>query len=116
MNGRTMQPPQFIAQESAGNCGAAALAMVLGQFGYVETPQKIAELLTTIGPNGQPSIKTHALANHARGLGFATMVAQFSEPWQALIHCHEAGFGVIINHRLDKEKSTGHFSVRTEPS
>ena len=106
-----MRKPEFIAQESAGNCGAAALSMVLGQFDWNEPPQKIASLLTIIAPNGMPTIKTHQLANHARSLGFSCMVVQFAEHVRALARCHEAGFGVIINHRLEKDKPTGHFSV-----
>lgn len=106
-----MRKPEYIAQESGGNCGAAALSMVLGQFDWNEPPQKIAQLLASVGPNGLPSIKTHQLANHARSLGFSSMVVQFSDPLKALARCHQAGFGVIINHRLDKEKPTGHFSV-----
>ena len=111
-----MHKPQFIAQESGGDCGAAALAMVLGQFDCNESPLKISRALTTIGANGQPSIKTHQLANYARGLGFSSTVAQFSEPWKVLVNSYEAGFGVIINHRLAKEKPTGHFSVLSDIS
>jgi hypothetical protein len=111
-----MHKPQFIAQESGGDCGAAALAMVLGQFDCNESPQKLSRLLTTIGTNGQPSIKTHQLANYARGLGFSSIVAQFSEPWKVLVNSFEAGFGVIINHRLSKDKPTGHFSVLSQIS
>jgi|GEM_PF-1725832 len=111
-----MHKPQFIAQESGGDCGAAALAMVLGQFDCNESPLKISRALTTIGANGQPSIKTHQLANYARGLGFSSIVAQFSEPWKVLVNSFEAGFGVIINHRLSKDKPTGHFSVLSQIS
>jgi hypothetical protein len=106
-----MQKPFYIAQDDGGSCGAAALAMVLGQFGTTQSPQKIAGILTRIGQNGQPGIRTHDLANYARGLGFSCLVAQFSDPWLALVRSYEAGFGVIINHRLDRDKPTGHFSV-----
>lgn len=106
-----MRNTPFIAQDSAGNCGAAALAMVLGRYGVMQSPEKISVELSTIGPNGMPRIRTHRLADYARNLGLSAMVTRLEEPWKALVRSAEADFGVIINHRIDRLKPTGHFSV-----
>ncbi|MFM7131882.1 MAG: cysteine peptidase family C39 domain-containing protein [bacterium] len=108
-----MRRMPFMAQLQPGSCGAAALAMVLARNDQPTSVEAIASELITTGPDGQPRIKTYQLAAFARRRGLLTTIARLEQPWKALYECQRANISVIINHRLDFDKPTGHFSVMT---
>lgn len=104
----------FMAQLQPGSCGAAALAMVLARYDQPRSVEDISSELISTGPDGQPRIKTYQLAAFARRQGLLTTIARLEQPWKALYECQRANISVIINHRLDFDKPTGHFSVMTQ--
>lgn len=108
-----MRRMPFIAQLQPGSCGAAVLAMVLAKYDQPVSVEDIASELISSGPDGQPRIKTFQLAAYARRQGLLTTIARLEQPWKALYECQRANISVVINHRLDFDKPTGHFSVMT---
>ena len=103
----------YLAQLQPGTCGAAALAMVLGKYDQPASVENIASELISKGPDGQPRIRTVQLAGYARKRGLLATIARLEQPWKAIYEAQRADVSVIINHRIDFEKPTGHFSVVT---
>jgi Peptidase C39 family len=95
-------------------CGAACLAMVYRSFGK-ETPQ--AEIWPAISkPNqfGNLASTTHLMAQDALTRGFSAVAIQARHPLQALRLCHESGIRAILNHRLQNDSATGHYTVMVD--
>lgn len=106
-----MRRIHFIPQNKPGTCGAVALAMVLDSFGRKTSVDEISSDLVSLGPTGQPRIKTHQLANYAQKHGILVTIAKLNQPWKALYDSVKADVSVILNHRIEFDRPTGHFSL-----
>jgi hypothetical protein len=60
---------------------------------------------------GGVASSTHRMALHAIGQGFAAAAIQARHPIQALRLCRDGGIRAILNHRLQADSPTGHYSV-----
>ena len=96
-------------------CGAAALCMVLRDFGIDLSQERIwDEIKSPVAPSrpNEFRIKTFRLAAFALKYGLDAVVGRLREPFGFLenLRC-EHGYRLILNHRVRPDSSLGHFSV-----
>jgi len=95
-------------------CGAAALCMVLRDFGVEVSQEEIWDEIKTPVPNkpGEFRIETYRLAAFARKRGVEAIVGRLRQPLVFLesLRC-ERGYRFILNHRVRADSSLGHFTV-----
>jgi len=95
-------------------CGAAALCMVLQDFGVNVSQERIWDAIKTPVPSkpGEFRTETYRLAAFAREHGVDAIVGRFREPFAFLEQlCCEQGYRLILNHRLRADSPLGHFTV-----
>jgi len=96
-------------------CGAAALCMVLRDFGINVTQEQIWEEIKTPVAPSKPNefrIETFRLATFARKYGLDAIVGRLRKPLAFLenLRC-EQGYRLILNHRVRQDSPQGHFTV-----
>jgi hypothetical protein len=97
--------------QSSRTCGAACLSMVYRSFGK-EIPQ--AQIWPAIAkPNrfGSLASSTHLMTADALNRGYRALAIQARYPLQVLRLCREGGIRAILNHRLQRDAPTGHYTV-----
>jgi hypothetical protein len=95
-------------------CGAACLSMVYRSFGK-EVPQvEIWPAIAKQNQAGSLASTTHLMAKDALSRGLAAVAIQARHPLQALRLCHEGGIRAILNHRLQANSATGHYTVMVD--
>lgn len=95
-------------------CGAAALAMVYRSYGRQVPVTTIWRDIAQPGRGGQLCVRTHRLAGDALRRGFAAVCLRVkNQPMQVLHGLLDAGWRVIVNHRLAANSVDGHYSVVT---
>ena len=97
--------------ESSRTCGAACLSMAYRSFGKQVAQSEIWQSVAKPNRFGVVSSTTHLMVQDALSRGFKAVAIQARYPIHDLRLCHEAGVRVILNHRLDREVTTGHFSL-----
>ena len=105
----------FEGQSAPGtvrDCGAACLSMVYGSFGK---PVPRAEIWPAVAGKNRAgssiSSLSHLMVRDAIARDFAAVAVQVRHPLQALRLCQEAGIRAILNHRLSRDSSAGHYTV-----
>lgn len=92
-------------------CGAACLSMVYRSFGK-EIPQgEIWPAIAKQAASGSLASTTHLMALDAWNRGFCAVAIQARHPLQALRLCREWGIHAVLNHRLRRDATAGHYSV-----
>jgi len=95
-------------------CGAVCLSMVYRSLGK-EVPQaKIWPAISKQNQFGSVASTTHLMAQDALNRGFSALAIQARNPLQTLRLCRESGIRAILNHRLNRNVPTGHFTVLVE--
>ncbi len=97
--------------QSGRMCGAACLSMVYRSL-RKEVPQ--AQIWPEIAKQnrfGSLASTTHLMVSNAHNLGFSSVAIQARHPLQALRICRERDIRAILNHRLQRDMPTGHYSV-----
>ena len=113
-----IEPFTFVRQipsQTDRRCGAAALCMVLQDFGIDLSQEQIwDEIKTPVSP-AKPNefrIETYRLAAFAYNYGIDAIVGRLKEPFTFLERLHgEHGYRLILNHRVRQDSPLGHFSV-----
>lgn len=95
-------------------CGAACLSMVYRSFGKEVSQAEIWPAIAKQNRFGSVASTTHLMAQDALSRGFPAVAIQAQHPLQALRLCHEAKIRAILNHRLDSDSPTGHYSVMVD--
>jgi hypothetical protein len=91
-------------------CGAASLCMAAESLGVPCSQREVWPRVSESSGRGRRA-KTYLLGREARRLGLAALVLQASDPWRALVRCHDEGLRVILNHRVAAHAGAGHYSV-----
>src|SRR5215467_10637735 len=92
-------------------CGAVCLSMVYGSFGK-EVPQ--AEIWPAIAKQnrfGSLASTTHLMAQDASNRGFRAVAIQARHPLHVLRLCRAAGIRAILNPRVKRDSTAGHYTV-----
>lgn len=92
-------------------CGAASLCMIYRSFQLECGQDQVWQDIAKKDVRGAARARTYVLAQNALSRGVAALVLQAKIPWKALERCAAVGARVIVNHRLDKESTFGHYSV-----
>lgn len=92
-------------------CGAASLCMVYRSFGMDCTQADVWERIARRGSRGAKCARTYLLAEDALKRGLSALVLQARDPWTMLRNCAEQPVRVILNHRIEKHRRDGHYSV-----
>ncbi len=92
-------------------CGAACLSMVYRSFGKEVPQSEIWPAISKLNPFGSLASTTHLMTQDALNRGLAAVAIQARHPLQALQLCQEAGIRAILNHRLQPDSPTGHYTV-----
>ena len=104
-----------IPSKTERRCGAAALCMVLRDFGIDVSQRQIWDEIKTPVSASNPNafrIETHRLASYARKNGLEALVGRLREPLEFLEKLHnEHGYRFILNHRVRPDSPLGHFTV-----
>jgi hypothetical protein len=95
-------------------CGAACLSMVYRSFGKDIKQTEIWPVIAKPNQFGSLASTTHLMAKDALGRGLAAIAIQARHPLQALRLCHDAGIRAILNHRLQPDSATGHYTVMVD--
>lgn len=97
-------------------CGAAALCMVLRNFGFEVDQQHIWNAVRRVPMAGGPSrIQTFRLAAYAKERGLDAVVGRLADPASFLQELDVSrGYQLILNHRLRSDSGLGHFTVFQE--
>ncbi len=94
-------------------CGAAALAMVYRTLGLGDTQEEIWRRIGCGNLVDPTTVPTRRLACDAMERGLHALILQVQGDWLVVRRCLESGACGILNHRLAKQQTTGHFSVVT---
>jgi hypothetical protein len=97
--------------QSNRTCGAACLSMVYRSFGKDIPQAKIWPAIAKENRFGSLASTTHLMAQDALSQGFHALAIQARHPLQALRFCRESGIRAILNHRLNRNSPTGHYTV-----
>lgn len=92
-------------------CGAACLSMVYRSFGKEVAQGEIWQAISKRNRFGSVASTTHLMAQDALNRGFSAVAIQARHPLQALRLCRDGGLRAILNHRLQPDTPTGHYSV-----
>ena len=108
--------PYEMQSDSQNNrtCGAVCLSMVYRSLGK-EVPQaKIWPAIAKQNRLGSVASTTHLMAQDALNRGVSALAIQARNPLQTLRLCREFGIRAILNHRLNRNVPTGHFTVMVD--
>jgi hypothetical protein len=94
-------------------CGAACLTMVYRSFGRPLTQNEVWPGIAKVNRFGSLASTTHLMTRDAIRRGFQAIAIGAREPIQLLRLCHRSGIRVILNHRLEADSDTGHYTVLT---
>ena len=97
--------------QSSRSCGAACLSMVYRSLGKPVAQDKIWPAISKPNQFGSLASTTHLMVRDALNQGFAAIAVQARHPLQVLRLCREFGIRGIVNHRLQRDVPTGHYSV-----
>jgi hypothetical protein len=97
--------------DTTRTCGAACLSMVYRSFGLDIGQGDIAAAVSRPNRFGSMASTTHLMARDALTRGFEGVAIQARHPLQTLRLCRDAGIRVVLNHRLSRDSSTGHYSA-----
>ena len=97
--------------ETNRTCGAACLSMVYRSYGQKVPQEEIWEVIAKVNRFGSLASTTHLMVGDALKRGFDAVAVKARHPIFALRSCHEANVRVILNHRLNLDVPTGHYSV-----
>jgi hypothetical protein len=92
-------------------CGAACLSMAYRSFGKEFPQAEIWPAIAKANRFGVISATTHLMAKDALARGFSAIVIQARHPLQVLRLCRQAGIRAILNHRVQRDSTAGHFTV-----
>ena len=92
-------------------CGAAALAMVYRSLDLSCSQREVWGEIAQPDRDGRLAAKTHLLARDAVRRGLAAVVLEAADPWPILGRAAATETRVILNHRLEAESSSGHYTV-----
>ncbi len=92
-------------------CGAAALSMIYGSFAKPVSQTDIWPKVSKHNRFGSLTSATHLIAQDALNRGYCALAVQAKHPLQVLRKCQENSVRVILNHRLNEDYPTGHFTV-----
>jgi hypothetical protein len=92
-------------------CGAACLSMVYRSFGKEVAQGEIWPAIAKPNRFGSVASTTHLMAQDAMNRGLSAVAIQARHPLQALRLCRDGGLRAILNHRLQPDAPTGHYSV-----
>ena len=92
-------------------CGAASLRMVYRSLGKEVAQDEIWPAISKANRFGSIASTTHLMAKDALSRGFAAIALQARHPLLLLRLCRDLGIRAILNHRLQPEVPTGHYSV-----
>ena len=112
--------PATIPYEKQGDsqtsrmCGAACLSMVYRSLGKVTPQAEIWPVIAKQNQFGSLASTTHLMVQDALNRGLPAVAIQARHPFQALRLCHEAGIRAILNHRLQPDVGTGHYTVMVD--
>ena len=95
-------------------CGAACLSMVYRSFGKDIRQAEIWPSIAKQNRFGSLASTTHLMTQDALGRGLAAVAIQARHPLHALRLCHDAGIRAILNHRLQLDSATGHYTVMVD--
>jgi len=95
-------------------CGAACLSMVYRSFGKEVAQAEIWPAIARQNQFGSLASSTYLMAQDALSRGLAAVAIQARHPLQALRLCHEGGIRAILNHRLQPDAATGHYTVMVD--
>jgi hypothetical protein len=105
-------PYEKQATELTGRaCGAACLSMAYRSFGQQIGQTEIWPLIAKPNRFGQISSTTHLMVQDALNRGFSAVAIQARHPFQVLRLCQAAGIRAILNHRVRRDSTSGHYSV-----
>jgi hypothetical protein len=92
-------------------CGAAALCMVYRSFGLTASQAELWPKIARRSATRQLGARTYLLAQDALQRGLGALVIQAHDPVAILRRCLDNSLRAILNHRLDLELPTGHYTV-----
>jgi hypothetical protein len=93
------------------DCGAACLSMVYRSLGQEVAQAEIWPAIAKENRFGSIASTTHLMAKDALSRGFAAVAFQARYPLQTLRVCRESDTRAILNHRLNPDSPTGHYTV-----
>jgi hypothetical protein len=92
-------------------CGAAALSMVYRSYAKSVAQAEVWPHIAKHNRFGSLTAATHLITKDALKRGFAALAIQTANPLMVLRRCQDHGIRVILNHRLQEEVATGHYTV-----
>jgi hypothetical protein len=104
---------QFNA-ESSRTCGAACLSMVYRSLGKEAPQAEIWEAIAKVNRFGSLASTTHLMVSDALKRGFDAVAIKARHPIFALRCLRDTNIRVILNHRLQQDAPTGHYSVMVD--
>jgi hypothetical protein len=113
MSGASVDIPYEKQVDPGANrgCGAACLSMVYRSLGQEVAQAEIWPAIARENRYGSIASTTHLMAKDALGRGFAALAFQARQPLPSLRLCRQLGIRAILNHRLNPELPTGHYTV-----
>lgn len=93
------------------DCGAACLSMTYRSLGKPVPQAEIWPGIAKENRFGSISSTTHLMVKDALNRGFAALAFQARHPLQTLQQCRDLGIRAILNHRLNSQLPTGHYTV-----
>jgi hypothetical protein len=92
-------------------CGAACLSMVYRSFGEEVAQAEIWPAIAKPNLFGSLASTSHLMVRDALNRRFSAVAIQARHPLQVLRLSREGGIRVILNHRLQPDAPTGHYTV-----
>lgn len=92
-------------------CGAAALWMVFRSFSILSSQENIWPNISVPDTQGRRFAKTYRICAYALKQNLAAIALKAKDPIQVLNLCHKHSIRVILNHRLNRSSSEGHYTV-----
>ncbi len=93
------------------DCGAACLSMVYRSLGKKVAQTEVWPAIAKENPFGSLASTSYLMVKDALDRGFSAVAFQARHPLQSLRLCCESGRRAILNHRLNSDSPTGHYSV-----
>lgn len=100
--------------EAGRTCGAACLSMVYRSFGKDVPQTEIWPAISKPNQFGSLASTTHLMTQDVLNRGLSAVAIQARHPLQALRLCHEGKIRAILNHRLQPDVGTGHYTVMVD--
>lgn len=100
------------SEELSGRaCGAACLSMAYRSFGKQVAQTEIWPAISKPNRFGAVASTTHLMAKDAVTRGFRAIAFQARHPAQVLRLCRASGIRAILNHRVQADSPSGHYTV-----